>query len=163
MSISSGLLSAEELSSVFPSDERLKQGAVAIIECVQQIPCDPCAKACPKGAIKPFEDINHVPQIIHEECNGCGICVGKCPGLAIFVVDNNYSSEEAMVLMPYEFALLPQIGQKLSGLDREGQVVCQAKVVKVLNFVQKNQTTLVGVTIPKEFSMVIRNISWEGI
>ena len=29
----------------------MNQGPVAIIECVQEIPCDPCVDACRQGAI----------------------------------------------------------------------------------------------------------------
>ena len=34
-----------------PSEERMKLGPVACIECLQQIPCNPCEEACPRGAI----------------------------------------------------------------------------------------------------------------
>ena len=40
-----GALSAAEAASVFPPSERAERGPVAVIECVQQIPCNPCEKA----------------------------------------------------------------------------------------------------------------------
>ena len=42
--INTGYLEYEELESIqtLPSDERYAEGPVAIIECVQEIPCNPC-------------------------------------------------------------------------------------------------------------------------
>ena len=38
-----GVPSAEELMKAgIPSKERIRQGRVAVIECVQEIPCNPC-------------------------------------------------------------------------------------------------------------------------
>ena len=46
--INTGYLEYEELESIqtLPSDERYAEGPVAIIECVQEIPCNPCEAAC---------------------------------------------------------------------------------------------------------------------
>ena len=46
-----GIPTNEDLRAVLPEPGRLKQGPVAVIECFQQIPCNPCAEACPRGAI----------------------------------------------------------------------------------------------------------------
>ncbi|MCK5202046.1 MAG: FAD-dependent oxidoreductase, partial [Spirochaetales bacterium] len=35
----------------FPSGDRIRKGAVACIECAQEIPCNPCVDSCPSGAI----------------------------------------------------------------------------------------------------------------
>ena len=77
----------EELRKVpgFPSEERMRKGPVAVIECVQEIPCNPCQAACPKKAITIGENITHLPVLDQEVCIGCGICISRCPGLAIFV------------------------------------------------------------------------------
>ena len=42
--INTGYLEYEELSQIqkLPSDERYAKGPVAVIECVQEIPCNPC-------------------------------------------------------------------------------------------------------------------------
>ena len=44
-----GIPSEEELKNCFgiPSEERMKKGRVAVIECVQEIPCNPCEGTCP--------------------------------------------------------------------------------------------------------------------
>jgi len=61
-----GLPTPKDLAKVSPSKERLSRGPVAIIECFQRIPCDPCYAACKRGAIKEFKDINDLPEIDFE-------------------------------------------------------------------------------------------------
>ena len=81
------MLRGEDLGRVCPTDERLSRGPVVIVECVENIPCNPCVAACPKGAITIEGDINGIPVVDFETCDGCGICLSACPGLAIFGVD----------------------------------------------------------------------------
>ena len=82
-----GVLSPEGLAKLpgMPSKERLEQGAVAVIECAQEIPCDPCEGACPAGAIHVGELITNLPALAADKCTGCGLCIPVCPGLAIFL------------------------------------------------------------------------------
>ena len=130
-----GVATIDDITSILPPEERMKQGPVAIIECFQNIPCNPCATSCAKKAIKEFSDINDRPVIDYDKCNGCGTCISNCPGLAIFVVDETYSDQEALIKIPYEFTPLPSKGQSVDALDREGNKVGKARVVKV----QKHQ------------------------
>lgn len=156
-----GIATPELLAEVTPSKERLAKGPVAVIECFQRIPCNPCSTACKREAIKKFEDINDRPCINHEKCNGCGMCVSNCPGLAIFVIDETYSETEALVKVPYEFLPLPKEGSYVTGLDREGKPVCRARVEKVLNTKLQDRTPIVSLVVPKEFSMTVRCLSIE--
>ncbi len=156
-----GVATQEDLALVMPSKERLAKGAVAVIECFQRIPCNPCYTSCKRGAIIEFKDINDRPIINADKCNGCGICVSNCPGLAIVVVDETYSDTEALVKIPYEFLPLPQEGGYVTGLDREGKPVCRAKVVKVLNTKAQDRTPVVSLAVPKELSMVVRCMSLD--
>ena len=55
MSVSTvGYLTLDELkdAGMYPSEERMAQGPVAVAECVQEIPCNPCETACRFHAIK---------------------------------------------------------------------------------------------------------------
>lgn len=156
-----GIATPENLADVAPSAERMAKGPVAVIECFQKIPCNPCQTACKRGAIKEFEDINNRPDIDHEKCNGCGMCASNCPGLAIFIVDETYSDKEALIKIPYEFLPLPAEGSFVTGLDREGKPVCRAKVEKVLNTKAQNRTPIVSLVVPKEFSMTVRCFNIE--
>lgn len=156
-----GIATPENLADVTPSAERRAKGPVAVIECFQCIPCNPCQTACKRGAIKELKDINARPEIDHDKCNGCGMCVSKCPGLAIFIVDESYSDKEALVKVPYEFLPLPEEGSYVTGLDREGKPVCRAKVEKVQNTKAQDRTPIVSLVVPKEFSMAVRCFNIE--
>ncbi|MEW6661895.1 MAG: 4Fe-4S binding protein [Bacillota bacterium] len=162
MQAKTGLLSAEELKGLLPPEVRLSQGPVAVIECRQKIPCDPCYHSCNRGAIKPFEDINDCPEIDWEKCNGCGTCISKCPGLAIFVIDLTYSQEQAVVRLPYEFLPLPRVNQEVLLLNREGVPVGKGPVVKVQNTKAQDRTPVIWVAVPKALAMEVRNIRTEG-
>lgn len=137
-----------------PSKERLEKGPVAVIECPQSIPCDPCVEACPFHAIS-MNDINDLPKIDFEKCTGCGACIGKCPGLAVFVVDMTYSDNEALIKIPYEFAL-PKTGDTVKALDRKGNVKGDAKVIRVVK--EKDKTGVVSIAVKKSLAMEVRNI-----
>ena len=47
----------------WPDEERFAKGPVAVVECVQQIPCNPCESACPLHAIHIGEPITNTPQV----------------------------------------------------------------------------------------------------
>lgn len=157
-----GVASAEELARVTPPADRRARGPVAVVECFQEIPCDPCATSCKKGAIKPFVDINDTPSIDFDLCDGCGSCVSSCPGLAVFVIDETYSETEAVVRIPYEFLPLPAAGDRVRGLDRAGESVCDATVVRVQSAKALDHTNIVWLAVPKELSMVVRTLAVSG-
>ena len=148
-----------EVESVFPDASRLAKGPVAVIECFQDIPCNPCGQACNFGAILPFEDINDRPKMDVDKCNGCGICLTKCPGLAIMIVDLNWSEEHALIRLPYEFRPLPEVGEIVSALDREGMPVEQAKVVRVQFTPSMNKVPIISIAVSKDLVQVVRNIA----
>mgnify|MGYP000990331842 FL=1 len=151
-----GIPTKAEIESITPSDERRRKGPVAVIECFQKIPCNPCYTSCKFGAIREFKDINERPVLDFDKCTGCGICVVNCPGLAIFIIDETYSDTEALVKIPYEFVPLPDEGIFVTALNREGKPICRAKVVKVQNAKFQDKTPVVSLAVPKEYSMEVR-------
>lgn len=151
-----GIPTEEMLKKALPSDERRRRGPYAMFECFQRIPCNPCYTACKVGAVKPFNDINDLPEVDLEKCTGCGQCISACPGLAIFVIDETYSPTEALVKIPYEYLPVPEVGSQVEALNRAGEVVGKAKVVRVQN--PKNKTMIVWLAIPKELSLEVRGI-----
>ena len=124
-----GVPSHKEIRQCLPTRKRRAAGPVAVIECWERIPCDPCQFLCPQGAIRPFANLNDLPGLDEERCSGCGACISGCPGLAIFVVDEKFSVTEALVRLPYEFRPLPEKGKEVWALDREGKKLCRATVV----------------------------------
>ena len=158
--IETGYITLEELKEfkMLPSDARYAKGPVAILECIQEIPCDPCEPACAKKAIVVGKPITKLPKLDEELCTGCGLCVPQCPGLAIFLVDKTYSDKEGTVGFPYEYWPLPQEGQEVSAVNRKGEAVCKGKVVKIQNPKSFNRTPVVTVAVPKEFVDEVRSI-----
>lgn len=155
-----GIPSGEELAMCpgIPSQERLEKGPVAYIECVQEIPCNPCEKACPFGAIHVGQPITNLPQIDVEKCTGCGMCLAQCPGLAIFKVYKNYSETTSLVEFPYEYLPLPEEGGVVPCGNRAGEYVTEGKVVRVKSPKINNGTTVITVEIAKEFCLEVRTI-----
>lgn len=156
-----GIASLEMIKKILPSAERRRKGPYAMFECFQEIPCNPCYTSCKVGAVAEFKDLNDLPQVDEEKCTGCGICVSNCPGLAIFVIDETYSNEEATIKMPYELFPLPKPGQVVDALDREGNLVGKAQVIKVQNSKALNKTNAVTIAVPKDQALLVRHIGWE--
>ncbi|MDK2822782.1 MAG: hypothetical protein PWQ67_1042 [Clostridia bacterium] len=155
-----GTPSWEELESApgRPSQQRLEKGPVAFIECVQEIPCNPCEKACPFQAITVASPITNLPRLNEEKCTGCGICIASCPGLAIFKIDLNYSPTTALVEFPYEYYPLPEEGEVVPCANRWGKFVAQGKVLKIKNPRTYDGTSTIAVEIPKAFYLDVRTI-----
>ena len=148
-----GCPSIEELknSPAFPKKEDYLKGPIAVIECIEEIPCNPCETSCPKGAITVGKPITNLPFIDFEKCSGCGICAAACPGLAIYVKDYNYSEEEALITFPYEYLPLPKVGDKVIAAGRKGEEIALGKIVKVLQTKASNKTAMVSMAYPKQF------------
>ena len=154
-----GVPSSAELALAYPPKERMTKGAVAIIECFQNIPCNPCATSCPRGAIKAFDDINDLPKFDPSLCNGCAICVANCPGLAIFVVDEAYSETESLIKLPYEFMPLPRAGDQVVVLSRAGEEIGLGKVLRVQNPASFDRTAVVHIVVPRAIAREARFLS----
>ena len=155
-----GIPSAEQIRSKFPSEERMRQGRVAVTECYQRIPCNPCEASCPHKAITVGEDINNCPVCDENKCIGCGICLSRCPGLAILLV--KIEGETAEFSVPYEFCPLPVKGQQVKAVDRAGAVVCDATVTEVLNPKSFDRTPVVRFTFPAKYLYEVRNFKLEA-
>ena len=158
--IYTGFPSKEELMSCpgVPSEERMKKGRVAVIECVQQIPCNPCASACPMGAITVGENITNFPHLNEEKCTGCGLCIAKCPGLAITVINKAFGESEASIDFPFEYLPLPKEGDLVDAVSRAGEPVCKGRILKVKNLAAYAGTTVISMAIPVEFADTVRSM-----
>ncbi len=148
----------------YPSEGRFKKGPIAIIECVEEIPCNPCQTVCNRSVITVGEPITNLPRLIDQEdlCNGCGQCVVICPGLAIFIVDKTFSETEASVSLPYELLPLPQKGDKVLGVNRAGKPVCEGYVRRVQSAKAHDRTSVVSIVVPKEFADEVRFFRAKG-
>ena len=145
-----GVLTVKDIET--PSRKQLKRG-VAILECVQEIPCNPCVDACPFNAIS-MRDINAPPEIDFDKCTGCGRCIDICPGLAIFVVKIR-DDGRALITLPCEFLPIPKVGDRVKALNREGNNRDTAVVKKV---VKRGKTLVITVEVDEGLAMEVRNI-----
>ena len=155
-----GFLTEEELkvSPGVPSEARRRKGPVATIECLEDIPCNPCESSCNVGAIIVGEDITNIPHLDGEKCVACQTCVYICPGQAIFMVDESLANGMATVMMAYEYRPLPEKEDVVSALDRAGQILGDAKVVAVRKTQRMDRTATVTIEVPIEWSMRARAI-----
>lgn len=144
-----GILAPKDLQ--MPTKKQLEKG-VAILECVQEIPCNPCVDSCPVHAIS-MKDVNAPPVNDFDRCIGCTKCVGICPGLAIFVV--KIKDKKAWVTLPYEFVPEPKKGDVVQALDRTGKARGDAVITKV---VKQGKTRVVTIEIESKLAMDVRNI-----
>lgn len=156
---SKGVVNLKDLKKTagYPSDQALEKGPVVVIECVEEIPCNPCEAVCKKNVIVVEEPISNLPRLVNlDACTVCGQCVIECPGLAIFIVHKHYSKDKALITIPYELKPLPEIGEKVVGLDRSGNEVCEAEIIKVQNNKSFNKTNLIKFSVPKEYVEEVR-------
>ena len=150
-----------QADGIYPSDERLSRGPIAVFECAQEIPCNPCEAACRQGYVEIGEDITRLP-VLDDSCTGCGLCLSSCPGLSIFVLDATYSETEATVTLPYELLPLPAKGERVRALDRRGEEVCAGTVVSVVRSAGDKAFHSVKVAIPKAHLHQVRHVRRLG-
>ena len=137
-----GIALPEQVLSRFPKTEFLKK-AKAIIECYQDIPCNPCQTSCPFGAIHIGEDINQQPKLIAIKCTGCGICVTSCPGLAIMLAKTEET--KAVFKIPYELLPVPKKNDVWYAVNRAGEIIGDALIDSAVLIAKQDKTYLVTV------------------
>ena len=86
------------------------------------------------------------------------MCVAKCPGLAITLLDLSYSETEGTVDFPFEYLPLPEVGDKVDAVDRSGAVVCKGIVQKITKIKAYAGTTVVRISIPAEHIHDVRSM-----
>ncbi len=139
-----GVATQQQILSVFPKKEELSS-LKAIIECYEEIPCNPCESHCPFDAIHIGDNINTRPQLIVDRCVGCGICVAICPGVAIMLAKVN--QDKATFTIPYEFNPKPKVQEIWHAINRHGQIIDDAIVTRVVDTPKQNHTALITVVM----------------
>jgi Fe-S-cluster-containing hydrogenase component 2 len=144
-----GFANKDLVKSKFPEIKVLTRPK-AIIECYQEIPCNPCATACPFDAIIIGSDINKIPRINYDLCTGCSSCIYACPGLAIMVV--MIKNGKAYFKIPYELLPLPKVGERWLAINREGKVLEKLCLVEQVQTSKKtDRTTIVTVSVEQPY------------
>ncbi|MBU1099336.1 MAG: FAD-dependent oxidoreductase [Bacteroidetes bacterium] len=121
----------------------LNESFQPVIHCDQEIPCNPCTSVCPKGGIELRGEHNNIMDIPYftDDCSGCALCMGICPGLAITMA-RKVDGQFAEVVLPHEFIPNFEIGDKIRLTDKDGEVLEEAEVVK-MRFNKKFKTHLI--------------------
>lgn len=115
----------------YPGNEKLKSinHAVAIVECPEHIACNPCSTVCKFGAIT-VPKVDDLPIVDIDKCTGCTQCLQICPGLAIYMA--KVTDDYAEISVPYEFLPMPKKDDVVSVLSREGKIIGEGTVTRVL-------------------------------
>ena len=158
-----GFLELDEVEAVpgFPGLDVLARKKCVVIECAQNIPCNPCEVSCPQHAITVGEPITNLPVVDESKCVACGLCVASCPGQAIFLVDQTAEDYDTVTL-PYEYYPLPEKDQEVYCLSRSGQFLTKGHVLRIVLTKKNDRTAVVEVKVPKGYGMQVRNISTDG-
>ena len=155
-----GTLTLDRIRSLpgYPGSDRFEKGPVVVIECDEDIPCNPCEDICPNSAISIGDPITNLPRIDPDKCDGCIVCISICPGLCMFIVHKHYTETKSLIYMPYEMYPLPEKGTAGDGCDRVGTRVCEATVEKVIASKRLHKTSILAVSVPKEYFETVRAI-----
>ncbi len=139
-----------------PARERMEAKGFVLIDCLYGFACNPCAFACPHGAITK-SSTSTVPQIDFERCIGCMDCVYQCPGLAIF----GYNLKKDWLFLPIEYEASDNDDVYL--VDNNGKILGEGIIEKILRKPNKTHiarvksTTLHGEDLTKARGFVIKS------
>ncbi|MBU0926228.1 MAG: 4Fe-4S binding protein [Spirochaetes bacterium] len=137
-----------EAAGMLPGLEDLKARACLCIECVEEIPCNPCETSCPRGAIRVGSPITNLPALDRDKCTACGLCIPACPGIAITI--KRVEGEKATIRFPWEYLPRPEAGDEVRMVDRLGRVVCPGRVTGVNEAARNDRTAVVTAEFASE-------------
>jgi len=150
----------KRVPSRLPSQE---EGVFPVIHCHEEIPCNPCASACPLGLIHiDPADIRKVPEYLggrEKACIGCGRCVAVCPGLAITLVDYREDREWPTVTVPYELLIDDvKVGDTVVAVDEEGVPLGEVEIVDIQATPRNDRTVLLKLRVPKKIAKQVAGV-----
>ncbi|MDR0365132.1 MAG: FAD-dependent oxidoreductase [Bacteroidales bacterium] len=138
-----------------PDKERMEQKGFVIIDCLYGFACNPCAFACPYGAITKNSS-STVPVIDYDKCIGCMDCVSQCPGLAIF----GYNLKKDWLFLPVEYEVAEKAEVFL--VDNYANKIGEGVIEKVLyknnktNVARVKSLTLHGEELPNVRGFIVK-------
>lgn len=135
--------------------EAAREGPVAVVDCDEEIPCNPCEEACRRGCIRIGENICAVPRYDPRRCNGCARCVAVCPGMAIFLLDRSGPGGAVRVTVPYEMGEELEPGKEAWAVDARGNPLGKGSLVRAVN---TGGTVLATVEVPGEWALKVRGV-----
>ncbi|MCD6579878.1 FAD-dependent oxidoreductase [bacterium] len=132
-----------------------RKQAYVVIECTEDIPCNPCEASCPFDAIDIGKRIVNIPVVDLNKCTGCLSCITSCPGLAIFGITENVEKGKVVISIPYELYPLPEKGDRVWAVDKNGQIVSESEIYRVRK--NKNKTNIVSIIVDEKYKDTVRH------
>ncbi len=157
----SDLTTLQQFSGV-PKAKHLAQPAPSI-ECIEQIGCDLCAKACPVGAIQLGKIPRNAPILDESLCTSCGICVQACPSQTISLLHLQEQKTISQIVLPWRGRKPWKVGQSAVAVNRRGDVLGNVRVTGLLEldaipWKDQKQVQLVQVGVPHHLLWEVRGI-----
>ncbi|MBU1535292.1 FAD-dependent oxidoreductase, partial [Myxococcota bacterium] len=125
-----------------------------VIHCYQEIPCNPCAFACPLDSITMDGNIMNLPEF-SGKCLGCERCILACPGLAITLVHPGHdpSGMVSKIAIPYEFNIsFVEEKSLLDVTDYEGAVIGEGRILEIKDLPKQDHRKIIYLEVPSAIS-----------
>jgi len=142
-------------------------GLVPVFHCVQEIPCNPCAAICPRGAIiLDADDIRTLPRLAPQskdhDCAGCEKCVTICPGQAVTLVDYRASPDHPTVIVAFE---MPRdglvVGQAATAVAADGRVLGRFELTRARDAKLSDRTLALRLRVPRHLAQLVAGVRLE--
>ncbi len=138
-----------------PTNHRKKKVKL-IVDCPQEIPCNPCARTCGTGAISIEGEMCGKPRVEDELCSGCLKCLDACPVSCIYLIEE--SGGEALLTLAYDRLPLPRRGESVALKDRNGKALGRGKVERAAKSRKDGSLAIITLRVPAETAPMVRSI-----
>lgn len=134
---------------------------VAAIECVEEIPCNLCEKACPEMAIQIHRkggkrSDKEVPPrfLVERDCTACGICLKACPSRIPLLMQEEPEKSLSKMTFPWSAHTKCEVGDFVVLLNRRGEVLGNARIVGFLETGESAEVASIPSSEPAETKLV---------